>query len=272
MKLEKKEMNLKIESNLFNLKSIRMDDDKLRIEILKYLMNNDKEAELNIIRSLIDYIRSYANSLIYTSNRQYMIDKKEDLIMAGIEGIYSAIEKFKHKTEIRFTSYAIYHIRKYMLNEIYENTSLYLRDIIRLSKKEKINLNSNAKDIDNFCKKHKFSINAFKSALYSNNSLNYIDDEISSLDKSSSLYVLPIEKKEDELLNDNFDEVLSEFLNEKDYNMIKLIYLNDDDYKIKNYADDNNISIQWAYILLKKVFEKIKKSGIFDEYKNDLFT
>lgn len=258
------------QNDLNELEYVPLTDNEMRLEIVDYLMNDNMDAKLNIIKSLINYIRKKAHNLIYESNRLELKDVKSDLIMAGIESIDKAIERFNHDMDNKFSTYAIYYINKYMLDEVYDGLNVYIVEIIRKALKEDIHRNSSSIDIYKFCKKHGYSISAFKYAMNSNNNINYIDSDIYSIDGSNTLYDYNIDEAEDNVFGEEFKNILKEILNEQDYEMIEYLYISNKENDIASYAIRESLTKQGAYWRLNKAFDILKKSDKINDIK-DLF-
>ena len=87
-------------------------------EIIIQCQQNNNSAKEQLVRSNIKYIYSEAKKL---SNKHCSTD---DLVMLGIYGLLCATTKFDISKSNRFITFAIFWIRKEMLNYIYAQSTL----------------------------------------------------------------------------------------------------------------------------------------------------
>jgi RNA polymerase sigma factor (sigma-70 family) len=173
----------------------QLDNDQI-IELIKVAQAGGENAKIKIIESNYRLVYHYAKQFKNATNRITVIDM-DDLINEGVIGLITAIDKFDLTMNVKFSYYAVYHIKKEMLATIMNDANLIRIPINKQTAMKKIGkkidkllqenegyLPSNIED-DQFKKKY-FD--------YYFNQFNYthLDDEMETLE----LFELPKEEED----------------------------------------------------------------------------
>lgn len=170
---------------------------------VQYKEHNDKEAKDELIIQYVSLVKIIAGRL-YTSYNAHV--EYDDLLSYGIIGLIDAIDKFDHKKEIKFETYANIRIRGAIIDQIRH------MDWIPRSTRQKYKKIEEA--ISNLQKKHG---NEFSDEQVADELNMTLEDYNKMLGEATTYSVVSLEEKIEDSLNFDIASEAVDFQPEENY-------------------------------------------------------